>query len=81
MKFLSTLFLLLFASFATAQEVNDTVKSNESIYTEETNQTLTESYVIDVKGIKKLDEIDIINYNKVMYIKLISSEDGTIKIS
>ena len=73
MKFLSTLLLLLFVSFASAQE-NKSLEIKEVI-TETTKALEVEkTVVISVKGIKTMEEIDIENYNKAAYLKLIASK-------
>ncbi|WP_055446044.1 hypothetical protein [Lacinutrix mariniflava] len=73
MKLLSTLLLLLFVSFASAQE-NQSLEIKEVIT--ETTKTLEveKTVVISVKGIKTMEEIDIENYNKAAYLKLIASK-------
>ncbi|APY00251.1 hypothetical protein [Lacinutrix venerupis] len=73
MKFLTTLLLLLFVSFASAQE-NKSLEKKE-LKTETTNTLAVEkTVVISVKGIKTMEEIDIENYNKASYLKLIASK-------
>lgn len=73
MKFLTTLLLLLFVSFASAQE-NKSLEKKE-LKTEKTNTLAVEkTVVISVKGIKTMEEIDIENYNKASYLKLIASK-------
>ena len=74
MKLLSTLLLFLFVSFASAQD-NQSIDTNE-VKTETTTNTLEveKTVVISVKGIKTMEEIDIENYNKSSYIKLIASK-------
>ncbi|MBQ0768332.1 MAG: hypothetical protein KBT58_03510 [Bizionia sp.] len=81
MKLLSTLFFLLFVSFATAQDTKTDSIINDSIETEKANDTLNNTIVISVKGIKTMEEIDIENYNKSTYIKMISSQKRKSKIS
>ncbi|RLJ68927.1 hypothetical protein CLV86_0316 [Lacinutrix venerupis] len=73
MKFLTTLLLLLFVSFASAQE-NKSLEKKE-LKSEATNTLAVEkTVVISVKGIKTMEEIDIENYNKASYLKLIASK-------
>ena len=73
MKLLTTLLLLLFVSFASAQDLK-TLDTKE-IKTEATKHSaLEKAVVISVKGIKTMDEIDIENYNKEVYLKLIASK-------
>ncbi|AUC81525.1 hypothetical protein [Lacinutrix sp. Bg11-31] len=73
MKLLTTLLLLFFVSFASAQE-NQPLEIKE-VKTETSNTLEAENtVVISVKGIKTMEEIDIENYNKAVYLKLIASK-------
>ncbi len=84
MKLLSTLFFLLFVSFASAQDAKNDIITTDSITkeaTEKTNDALNQTLVISVRGIKTMEEIDIENYNKSTYIKMISSQKRKSKIS
>lgn len=73
MKLFTTLLILLFVSFATAQESNST--DIKEVKTETTNTLAVEkTVVISVKGIKTMEEIDIENYNKTFYLDLIASK-------
>lgn len=73
MKLLITILLLLTVSFVSAQE-----DKKEIISTIHTIQALSidlnQKVVIDVKGIKTMDEIDIENYNKTSYLNLIANK-------
>ncbi|TYB76625.1 hypothetical protein ES677_06465 [Bizionia gelidisalsuginis] len=82
MKLLSTVFFLLFVSFASAQDApNDLNSSNSSIETEKASDAKSNTVVISVRGIKTMEEIDIENYNKSTYIKMISTQKRKSKIS
>jgi len=72
MKLLTTLLLVFFVSFTFAQDKN-TIDTKE-LNIETTNNVLQieKKVVISVKGIKTMDEIDIENYNKSLYLKLIA---------
>ncbi|WP_055437112.1 hypothetical protein [Lacinutrix algicola] len=73
MKLLTTLLLLLFVSFASAQD-NQSLEIKE-VKTETINTLDVEkTVVINIKGIKTMEEIDIENYNKAAYLKLIASK-------
>ena len=71
MKFFATLLILLSFSFASAQNV-ETI-TNDEVKTE-TTVTVENTVVISVKGIKTMEEIDIENYNKSTYLKLIATK-------
>jgi len=81
MKLLSTLFFLLFVSYVSAQDTKGASIINNSIATEKIMSTIPNTIVISVKGIKTMEEIDIENYNKSTYIKMIASQKGKSKIS
>lgn len=73
MKFLLTLLVLLSVSFGFAQ---DNTSNNLKEIKTETTQTVdvSKTLVISVKGIKTMDEIDIENYNKSIYLNLIATK-------
>ncbi|WP_290468440.1 hypothetical protein [Lacinutrix sp. MedPE-SW] len=76
MKFLTTLLLLLFVSFASAQDnkANNTeTKTEVKVVSQAATQVKENTVVISVKGIKTMEEIDIENYNKTSLLKLIAS--------
>lgn len=81
MKLLSTVFFLLFVSFVSAQDTEINSNTNNSIASEKSNDSINNTVVISVKGIKTMEEIDIENYNKSTYIKMISSQKRKSKIS
>lgn len=73
MKLLITILLLLTVSFVSAQEDKKEIIS--TIHTIEARSIdLNQKVVIDVKGIKTMDEIDIENYNKTSYLNLIANK-------
>lgn len=65
MKTLTTLFLLLSVSLASAQATNDKITSNEV--------KKTNAVVINTKGVKKLEDIKIETINKTTYLELMFS--------
>jgi len=77
MKFLPTLLILLFVSFASAQDNNTITKEDIKTVNTIKSNTITldteKTVVISVKGIKTMEEIDIENYNKASLLKLIAS--------
>ncbi|WP_041301536.1 hypothetical protein [Lacinutrix sp. 5H-3-7-4] len=76
MKFLTTLLLVLFVSFASAQDnkVNNKENTTEiKVESQAATQVEENTVVISVKGIKTMEEIDIENYNKTSLLKLIAS--------
>ena len=81
MKLLSTVFFLLFVSFVSAQDTEINSNTNNSIASEKSKDSINNTVVISVKGIKTMEEIDIENYNKSTYIKMISSQKRKSKIS
>ena len=74
MKLLSTLLLLLFVSFAFAQDNNSLVTKEVKTETSTITLEVEKTVVISVKGIKTMEEIDIENYNKAFYLDLIASK-------
>lgn len=73
MKLLTTLLLFLFISFATAQDNNSI--DNKKIKTKACiTMKVKRIIVIDVKGIRTIEEIDIENYNKKSYLSLIANK-------
>lgn len=81
MKLLFTVFFLLFVSFASAQDSEINSNTNNSIVSTKSKDSTNNTIVISVKGIKTMEEIDIENYNKSTYIKMISSQKRKSKIS
>jgi len=77
MKLLTTLLLLLFVSFATAQDnkaLKEDLKTVNAIESNTITLAIEKTVVISVKGIKTMEEIDIENYNKTSYLKLIANK-------
>ena len=76
MKLLSTLLLVLCFSFASAQDLDkkDTTKGNktEVTITDSTAKTIkVNDLVINVKGVKKMEDIDLENFNKNSFLDLL----------
>ena len=76
MKLLSTLLLVLCFSFASAQDLDkkDTTKGNktEVTITGSTAKTIkVNDLVINVKGVKKMEDIDLENFNKNSFLDLL----------
>lgn len=69
MKLLLTLLILLSVSIASAQEHNK--ETHAMIALESFAMEGSQDIVINVKGIKTMEEIDIENYNKSNYLSLI----------
>ncbi|WP_452224387.1 hypothetical protein [Lacinutrix chionoecetis] len=75
MKLLTTLLLLLFVSFASAQDNNTLKEDLKTVRTIDSSIVeVDKTVVISVKGIRTMEEIDIENYNKSSYLKLIASK-------
>lgn len=78
MKYLLTLLFVLSVSFASAQETNsekniNVNRINNVDYTNVETVKSHEDLVISVKGVKKIEDIDIENFNKRTYLNLITS--------
>ncbi|WAC02352.1 hypothetical protein N7U66_00985 [Lacinutrix neustonica] len=69
MKLLLTVLLLLSVSMASAKDHNK--ETHAIIAFESITMDSTPVLVINVKGIKTMEEIDIENYNKSNYLSLI----------
>lgn len=75
MKSLPILLILFFVTFGYAQD--DKKETLIIVGAKETKIIISESVnaiVISARGIKKLEDLDIENYNKTLYLKLITSK-------
>ncbi len=84
MKTLSTILLLLFVSFATAQD-NELAKTNdlvEVLVNDIVEAKTINTIVLSTKGVKKLEDIQIETINKTTYLELMlsSKKNKDIKI-
>ena len=76
MRLLPTLLLVLCFSFASAQDLEkkDTAKGNQTeiTVTDSTTKTIkANDLVISVKGVKKMEDIDLENFNKNSFLDLL----------
>lgn len=75
MKFLYTLIILFFVSFASAQ---DNKQEAITINTIESKPVIIDNnidVVISVKGIKRIEDIDIEDYNRSLLLNLIARKE------